>query len=75
MKKGGYDYGINVLQILVSMMSPLLLLPFNIMFYVSYPVSLARSLLIVLPKKGDLALAMNYRGIQMFELLALCMIV
>ena len=51
MKKGGFDYGVNVLQVLVQIMSPLLLLLFNIMFYVSYPVSLAKSLLIALRKK------------------------
>ena len=51
-------------------MSPLLLLLFNIMFYVAYPVSLARSLLCALPKKGNLALPNNYRGIQMLTALS-----
>ena len=69
MKKGGYDYSVKVLQLLVRLMSPLLLLLFNIMFFVEYPVTLAKSLLIALPKKGNLLLAMNYRGIQMLAAL------
>ena len=51
------------------MISPILLLLFNIMFYVEYPVSLAKSLLVALPKKGNLLLAVNYRGIQMLAAL------
>jgi hypothetical protein len=70
MKKGGYDYSLNILRILVSKMSPLLLLFFNIMFFVSYPVSLARSLLSALPKKGNLSLPANFRGIQMLGALS-----
>ena len=69
MKKGGYDYSINILHILVNIMSPILLLFFNIMFFVSYPLQLARSLLISLPKKGNLSLPKNYRGIQMLTAL------
>ena len=70
MKKGGYDYSLEILKVLVSTMSPLLLLFFNIMFYVAYPVSLARSLLSALPKKGNLSLPVNYRGIQMLAALS-----
>ena len=51
-------------------MAPLLLLLFNIMFYVAYPLSLARSLLSALPKKGNLSLPVNYRGIQMLAALS-----
>ena len=40
------------------------------MFYISYPTSLAKSLLIVIPKKGDLSLPKNYRGIQMLKAIA-----
>ena len=64
MKKGGYDYNLNILRILVQFMSPIVLLLFNIMFFVSYPVTLATSLLCALPKKGNLSLPANYRGIQ-----------
>ena len=70
MKKGGYDYSIEILKVLVSTVSPLLLLFFNIMFYVAYPVSLAKSLLSALPKKGNLSLPVNYRGIQMLAALS-----
>ena len=70
MKKGGYDYSLKILNILVQFMSPILLLLFNIMFFVSYPVTLATSLLCALPKKGNLALPANYRGIQMLPALS-----
>ena len=69
MKKDGYDYNLNILKILVHMMSPLLLLFFNIMFYITYPISLAKSLLKAIPKKGNLMLSKNYRGIQMLTAL------
>ena len=51
-------------------MAPMLILFFNIMFYIAYPVSLARSLLSALPKKGNLSLPVNYRGIQMLPALS-----
>ena len=70
MKKGGYDYNLDILKVLVQVMSPLLLLFFNVMFYVAYPVSLARSLLSALPKKGNLSLPANFRGIQMLTALS-----
>ena len=70
MKKGGYDYSLNILRILVQFMSPILLLLFNIMFFVSYPITLATSLLCALPKKGNLLLPANYRGIQMLAALS-----
>ena len=65
MKKGGYDYQLSILKVVARMMAPLLIMFFNIMFYVAYPVSLAKSLLSALPKKGNLSLPVNYRGIQM----------
>ena len=70
MKKGGYDYSLNILRILIQFMSPMLLLLFNIMFFVAYPVTLATSLLCALPKKGNLSLPANYRGIQMLAALS-----
>ena len=36
MKKGGYDYNLNIVKLLTKVMSPLLLLLFNIMFYVGF---------------------------------------
>ena len=70
MKKGGYDYSLDSLKIFVLLMSPLLLMFFNLMFYVSYPASLAISMLCALPKKGNLSLPKNYRGIQMLKALS-----
>ena len=70
MKRGGYDYSLDILKVLVRFMSPLLLLFFNIMFYVAYPITLARSLLSALPKKGNLSLPANFRGIQMLTALS-----
>ena len=73
MKKGGYDYNLNILKVMSQIMYPMLLLFFNIMFYIAYPVTLAKSLLSALPKKGNLALPTNYRGIQILAALsALC---
>ena len=43
MKKGGYNYQLGMLKVIVRMMAPLLLMFFNIMFYIAYPVSLAKS--------------------------------
>ena len=65
MKKGGYDYKLPVLQMVVSMFLPIIVLIMNFMFYLHYPVSLACSLLVALPKKGNLLLPKNWRGIQM----------
>ena len=70
MKKGGYDYNLDVLRLLVGLMSPVMVLFFNIMFYISYPATLALSLLCALPKKGNLALPVNFRGIQMLAALS-----
>ena len=68
-KKGGYDYNVNVIKVLCRLMYPILLLFFNIMFFIEYPKSLARSLLTAIPKKGDLSLPINYRGVQMLAAL------
>ena len=70
MKNGGFDHRIDKFRIMVRVMSPLILLILNILFYVTYPVDLAVSLLTAIPKKGDLSLATNYRGIQMLRALA-----
>ena len=52
-----------------KVLSPLLLLLLNIMFYVNYPLELTVSLLIAIPKKG-LPIPKNFRGIQMLRALA-----
>ena len=65
MKKGGYDFQIQVLKMLSSTFMPLLVLIMNFMFFIKYPINLACSLLISLPKKGNLSLPKNWRGIQM----------
>lgn len=69
MKKGGYDYKLPVMQILASTFLPILVLIMNFMFYLHYPVNLACSLLVALPKKGNLLLPKNWRGIQMLPAL------
>ena len=51
MKNGGYDHKINMFKLISKIMSPLLLLMLNIMFYISYPLELTVSLLIAIPKK------------------------
>ena len=63
--KGGYDYTLPVLEKLVASFLPLILMLFNYMFYLWYPLELACSLLITIPIKGNLRLPGNYRGIQM----------
>ena len=48
---------------------PLFLMLFNCIFYLYYPLSLACSLLFTIPKKGNLKLPSNFRGIQMLKTL------
>ena len=50
-KKGGYGYTLSILRILTTNILPLLLLLINAMFYISYPLKLACSLLITIPKE------------------------
>ena len=66
-KKGGFDYQLPVLRTLTNRMMPMLILLFNTMFYMSYPVQLALSLLIAIPKVGNLLDPNNFRGIQMLR--------
>ena len=70
MKKSGYDYNLPVLGVLITWFSTLLLTILNLMFFVKYPISLTSSLLSLIPKKGNLNLTKNYRGLQMMKLLA-----
>ena len=67
-KNGGYDDKIDVFRIIVSTLAPLILLLLNILFYVSYPNSLAISLLTAIPKKVN-AVIPNFHGIQMMRAL------
>ena len=71
MKKGGYDFSLSVLKILVSGFLPILLVLFNLVFYVAYPMKFTLSLLCAIPKKGNLSLLTNFRGIHMQNLLSL----
>ena len=48
-----------------------ILLLLNAIFYVAYPLKLALSILYAIPKKGNLLLSSNYRGIQVQPLLGL----
>ena len=70
MKKPGFDYQLPILSILVTHFSLMLVSMMNMMFYVKYPISLALSLLSLIPKKGNLRLPKNFRGIQMMKILA-----
>ena len=40
MKKGGFDYPLPIIRILLMLFSPLLVILLNIMFYVKYPLTL-----------------------------------
>ena len=51
MKKPGFDYKLPILSILVTYFSLMLVNIMNMMFYVKYPVTLAYSLLSLIPKK------------------------
>ena len=71
MKKGGYDYSIDAMKMLMQVISPAIFIPLNLLFYVAYPVKLATSLLFPIPKKGNSNLVSNLRGIQMQPLLGI----
>ena len=64
MKNGGYDHKMDSFQRIVNVISPLLVIIMNIMFYISYPAKLAISILIAIPKKLNSLLPTNYCGIQ-----------
>ena len=69
MKNGGYDHKIDAFKIIVGVLYPIILMLLNIMFYIAYPAKLTISLLNAIPKKGDLSLPINFRGIQMLQAL------
>ena len=70
MKKGGFDYPREVLQVVLSSISAVVLLLFNMILYNSWPSKLCMSLMSLIPKAGNLRLPTNFRGIQMQPLFA-----
>ena len=70
MKKGGYDYYLSMLKLLLSSVTGVVLLLMNTILFDKFPVNLCTSVLTAIPKPGNLKLANNYRGIQMQPLLA-----
>ena len=70
MKKPGFDYNLPILSIFVTYFTTLLVTMMNAIFSTKYPVSLAYSLLTLIPKKGNLMLPKNWRGIQMMKTFA-----
>ena len=70
MKKSGFDFDLSILSILITYFSVLLVSVMNAIFLVKYPMTLAYSLLSLIPKKGNLMLPKNYRGVQMMKTLA-----
>ena len=70
MKKSGFDFGLPLLSILVMYFTAMQANMMNAVFIIKYPVSLAYSLLSLIPKKGNLMLPKNFRGIQMMKTLA-----
>ena len=71
MKKGGWDFSLPVLKLLMKCIPNILLLLMNLLFFCVYPLKLTLSILHAIPKTGNLLLCSNYRGIQMQQLFAL----
>ena len=71
MKKGGWDYPLPVLRMLMQCIPAVMLFIMNLIFVCAYPIKLAMSILHAIPKTGNLMLPINYRGIQMQPLFAL----
>ena len=70
MKKGGYDFSLKALMLLLSTITSVILLLMNTILFNNFPSRLCISLLSAIPKTGNLRLTDNYRGIQMQPLLA-----
>ena len=68
-KKGGYDFPITSMKNFLLPFMSLIGLILNAIFYGCYPIKLACSLLFSIPKKGNLHLPKNFRGIQMLPTL------
>ena len=71
MKKGGYDFSLPVMSMLSQILLPTMTILTNLIFYVTFPLKLAISMLCAIPKKGNLKLLTNYWGIQMQPLIAI----
>ena len=71
MKKGGWYYSLPVLNLLIGSIPTCLLHLLKVVFFFCYPMKLCLSLLHAIPKKGNLRLVTNFRGIQMQPLLGL----
>ena len=59
MKKPGFDYDLSILSILMTYFSVLLVNIMNAVFLVKYPMTLAYSLLSLIPKKGKVLSIFN----------------
>ena len=70
MKNGGFDFSLPILSILFKHFSATLLFILNFLLFVKYPIHLALSILCVIPKKGNLRMPKNFRGIQMMRAIA-----
>ena len=70
MKKGGYDLPNGIIGPIMTACGDIIMCLMNLLFTAHHPMYLDISLLCALPKKGDLSLPKNYRGIQMMPLLA-----
>ena len=68
-KKGVYDITVPILNKIVVNFLPMIPLLDNCMFHLIHPFKLACSLLFAIPKKGNLRLPINFRGIQMLPTL------
>ena len=68
-KKGGYDFPITSMKNFILNFMSIIIRLLNAIFYGYYPVKLACSLLFSIPKKGNLRLPKNFRGIQMLPTL------
>ncbi len=70
MKKGGFDFSNKVIGPLMQSCGDIIWILMNLIFGAYFPICLGMSMLCALPKKGDLSLTKNYRGIQMMPLIA-----
>ena len=70
MKKGGYDLPNKVVSPMLNTCLDVIHFLMNLIFSFHHPMLLGISLLCALPKKGNLKLPRNYRGIQMMPLIA-----
>ena len=71
MKKGGYDFPVSCVSLLMSTVGTVMLLLMNCILFGSFPAQLCISVLSAIPKMGNLRDSANYRGIQMQRLLAI----